>query len=55
MKVKDGSPLDWKTWIHELNATDTKFEMKEVLARLIMNLSMEDGEEGTARKNWRIP
>ncbi|MCI9337493.1 MAG: helix-turn-helix transcriptional regulator [Lachnospiraceae bacterium] len=49
-KMKDGNPLDWKIWIHELNATDTKYEMKDVLIRLILNLSMEDEESESGKK-----
>lgn len=49
-KMKDGSPLDWKIWIHNLNATDTKYEMKEVLSKLIMNLSIEEKESDCSRK-----
>lgn len=41
-RMKDGSPLDWKCWVNELNATDTKYEMKEILVRLLKNLLIEE-------------
>lgn len=49
-KMKDGSPLDWKDWVDELNATDTKYEMKDVLIRLVMNLSMETEDDASTKR-----
>ena len=43
-KMKDDSPLDWKAWVHKVNATDTRDEMREVLVQLLENLSIREGD-----------
>lgn len=49
-KMKDNSPLDWKSWTHKINATDTADEMREMLIQLLMNLSVESGDSHSAKQ-----
>lgn len=49
-RMKDGSPLDWKSWTNRLNATDTADEMKEVLIQLLSNLSVKTADSGTEKR-----
>lgn len=49
-KMKDGSPVDWKEWTNQINATDTREEMKEVLIHLLENLSGEQ-DSGSGAKS----
>ena len=49
-RMKDGNPLDWKSWVNEMNATDTKYEMKDVLSRLLKNISIEEEKTDSVRK-----
>jgi AraC-like DNA-binding protein len=49
-KTKDGSPVDWKEWTNQINATDTREEMKEVLKHLLQNLSGEQ-DSGNGNKS----
>ena len=48
-KMKDNSPLDWKSWTHKINATDTGAEMREMLIQLLKNLAVEGGESQSSK------
>ena len=49
-RMKDNSPLDWKSWTNRLNGTDTVDEMKEVLIQLLSNLSIKAADSGVEKK-----